>query len=166
MILKKIISGGQNGADQGALEAAKLEGLLVGGCMPKGFKTLDGDKPKFRELYNMYEHSRSDYPARTYENVKNADATLRLALDFNSSGELCTYNAISYYEKLYFDVKFNFSKRPYWDKSPEEIATILHTSNVEILNVAGNSNRVSPYMQDAARTYVQLVIRKLKGMLK
>ncbi len=59
----KIISGGQNGTDIAALEAAKMLGFLTSGCMPKGWKTLDGPKPEYQELYNMVEHTRADYPS-------------------------------------------------------------------------------------------------------
>lgn len=76
MIITQIISGGQTGADQGGLAAAKLLGLKTGGWMPKGWRTQTGPRPDMRELYGMTEHASPDYPPRTAANVKMADATL------------------------------------------------------------------------------------------
>lgn len=53
--LKKIISGGQTGIDQIALELAREYGISTGGWMPPGFVTEDGDKPKMKGLYGMEE---------------------------------------------------------------------------------------------------------------
>ena len=51
MSIKKIISGFQTGADIGGILAAKRLGLETGGTMPKGFRTEDGPRPEFAELY-------------------------------------------------------------------------------------------------------------------
>ncbi|MFZ8324119.1 YpsA SLOG family protein, partial [Staphylococcus aureus] len=42
MKLKKVISGGQTGADQAGLRAGKAAGLETGGMVPKGCLTDDG----------------------------------------------------------------------------------------------------------------------------
>jgi Circularly permutated YpsA SLOG family len=39
MLLKKIISGGQTGADQAGLRTAKRLGIETGGWMPQGWRT-------------------------------------------------------------------------------------------------------------------------------
>lgn len=41
-MIKKIISGGQTGADQAALDVAIKLGIPHGGWIPKGRKTEDG----------------------------------------------------------------------------------------------------------------------------
>ena len=41
-MLKKIISGGQTGADREALETARDLGIETGGFVPKGWLTEDG----------------------------------------------------------------------------------------------------------------------------
>lgn len=76
MTVKKIISGGQTGADQGALAAAKALGLTTGGWMPKGFRTEAGPRPEFAIEYGICQHSSTEYPPRTHANVLAADATL------------------------------------------------------------------------------------------
>ena len=61
-MLEKIISGGQTGADQGALDAAIKLGLDHGGWIPKGRKTEAG--PLSRE-YRLKEMPTGDYNRRT-----------------------------------------------------------------------------------------------------
>jgi hypothetical protein len=65
----KIISGGQTGADIGALLWAREHGFSTGGWMPHGFRTDDGPCPYYADLYNMRTTKSYDYPPRTRLNV-------------------------------------------------------------------------------------------------
>jgi hypothetical protein len=134
-MLKKVISGGQTGADIAGVATAKKFGYEVGGLMPKGFKTLAGPRPNYATLYNMQEHTSAAYPPRTYANVKNSDGTLRFAYDFGSSGELCTMKAILQYKKWWLDVNL-IGPIP-----PQKVVDWLIEKNIETLNVAGNSEK-------------------------
>ena len=89
-MLERVISGGQTGADRGALAAAKAAGIPTGGWMPAGFRALDGEHPEFAELYGVREHADPRYPPRTALNVKESDATLCFATDWDSPGEVLT----------------------------------------------------------------------------
>ena len=72
----RIISGGQTGVDQMALEAAHTHGLVTGGMVPKRFITENGSDPTLVR-FGLTEHpSSSDYPPRTRYNVKNSDYTV------------------------------------------------------------------------------------------
>ena len=82
-MLEKIISGGQTGADQGGLMGAKKSGITTGGWMPNGWKTQNGPDPKTAKFFKMSEHSSDKYPPRTFANIKEADATIRIAKNFN-----------------------------------------------------------------------------------
>ena len=104
MTISRIISGGQTGVDVAALRAAKSRGIRTGGTMPRGWRTLAGPRPEYRELFGMTEHTSASYPPRTYANVKNSDVTIRIALDFDSSGERCTHDATVAYRKPPFDI--------------------------------------------------------------
>ena len=74
MIVSKIVSGGQTGADQGALEAALEVGFKYGGWVPKGRKTENG--PLDAKFDQMTEMSSADYLKRTEQNVIDSDATV------------------------------------------------------------------------------------------
>lgn len=138
--VEKIISGGQTGADEAGLIGAKMIGLQTGGWMPKGFRTLDGRKPEFKEMYKMQEHSSYYYPPRTFHNAKESDGTVRFATNFNSAGEICTLKAINQYNKPYFDVDFNKTLA----QQIIDFRSWLKCNVIKILNVAGNSEKSSP----------------------
>ncbi len=70
-----LISGGQTGVDQGALEAAMVLHLNHGGWCPKGRKSEDGPIPP---RFNLQEHASSKYPPRTKKNIEDSDGTLIL----------------------------------------------------------------------------------------
>ncbi len=71
----KIISGGQTGADQGALRAAKTKGFLTGGWAPKGWLTEDGPALWLAD-FGVAEYHQADYPARTKMCAANSDLLL------------------------------------------------------------------------------------------
>ncbi len=153
----KIISGGQTGADIAALITAKKFNLETGGWIPKGFKTLIGPKPEYKDLYGLQEHSHPDYPPRTFLNVRTSDATLRFANDFNSFGERCTLKAITQYVKPYLDVDL---KNPI---SFKDVADWIIDRNLKVLNVAGNSEKTYSGMTVFVIEYLTEVFDILKS---
>jgi hypothetical protein len=75
--IRRIISGGQTGADRAALDAALALGLPIGGWVPKGRRAEDGRIP---ERYpNLRETDTDLYETRTRWNVRDSDATLILS---------------------------------------------------------------------------------------
>ena len=72
MILK-IISGGQTGADQAALDAAIITGTPYGGWVPEGRLTERGP---LSEKYAMDELIGGGYSDRTEKNVLESDGTI------------------------------------------------------------------------------------------
>lgn len=153
-MLKKIISGGQTGADIGALKAAKALGLQTGGWLPKGCLTLEGPNPQLLELYDMCEHSSSYYPRRTYANVHDSQGTIRFALKFTSPGERCTHKAIKYHNRPYLDVDIT-KPRPVRD-----VTAWITEHGIECLNVAGNSESTAPGIEVFVTDYMTRVIRE------
>lgn len=138
-MIQKVISGGQTGADIGGLIAAKKVGLQTGGWMPNGFKTQDGPKPEYAGLYGVVEHESPRYPPRTAMNVKDSDATIRIATNFYSAGEKLTERMIAQYGKPFFDID------PLDESvSPLILVQWLKSWKVRTLNVAGNSEKSSP----------------------
>lgn len=131
MILTKVISGGQTGADQGGLAAAFMYSILTGGVAPNDFMTANG--PMIQMLEGTYGlEARGTYKSRTWENVEQSNGTIRCCIDFNSTGEICTLNAIQAYRKPYIDV--DLLKQPVCSK----ISTWIINNNIKILNIAGN----------------------------
>ncbi len=134
-MINQIWSGGQTGADQAGLRAAYDLNITTGGWAPLGFWTSKGPEYRLQTIYNLKECSKKGYASRTYANVKDTDATIRFAIDFNSKGELCTLNAIKKYNKPFMDIDLN---------NPKNIKIVLdwiEYYNICILNVAGNSEK-------------------------
>lgn len=154
-MLRRVISGGQTGADIAGLEVAKQFGLETGGLMPFGYKALDGCHPEYKELYGVAADSSSSYVPRTRKNVKNSDGTIRLAFNFGSAGEKCTLRAIHDYDKPHIDVDLD-DPRPV-----AEVVEWLNLFKIETLNVAGNAEETSPGTHMAATKYLTELLQEV-----
>ncbi len=87
MKLRKIVSGGQTGADQGALAACVQKKFPYGGWVPKGRRTERGKVPK---QYRMRQHWSRHYPPRTEKNVVDSDGTVVFTFGKADGGSLLT----------------------------------------------------------------------------
>ena len=87
IILEKIVSGGQRGADEGALQAGRLLSITTGGFAPPNFMTEDGPNPSLGLDYGLIAVDKDPkiYPIRTRLNVEHSDGTLWMGLT-NSRG--------------------------------------------------------------------------------
>jgi len=141
-MIAKIISGGQTGADQAALRAAKADGTPTGGWAPKGWKTEAGPAPWLAD-YGLQECPVAGYPTRTHWNIRDSHRTLivgRPSAGTNLTQRLCG--------PMYG------TKRPWlWIPWPEPVSynpidrarDFLWTPKGEvILNVAGNREEMNP----------------------
>lgn len=143
----KIISGGQTGVDQGALEFALDYGFECGGFCPKGRKSEKGTIP-FK--YPVVEIESENEIDRTQKNVLYADATIIVKDDIElKEGTLETIKFCKQYVKPYqiFDVinePINYEMFAEW----------LKENNVKVMNVAGNRSSDSPGIK--GRTYALL----------
>lgn len=160
MILRKVISGGQSGVDVAALRAAKRAGLQTGGTMPRGWMTIDGPRPGYATEFGLVEHPFSaSYPPRTLANVLEADATLRIAADFESAGERCTWAAIVRARSRHLDVQLDELIAAI---RPEVVARWIVDKEIATLNVAGNSERTTLGIERFAESYLDEVFAALK----
>lgn len=150
----KVISGGQTGADIAGVEAAMMLGVGTGGAMPRGYKTLDGNRPRYNMIYNMYDTASSAYPPRTYENVKNSNGTIRFYTKSDSPGELLTLKALAQYKKPYIDVDFA-SINP---TTVKDVKQWIIKNKIKILNVAGNSEQTSRGIENATFRFMVAVL--------
>ena len=121
----KIISGGQTGADMGALKAGKDLGIRTGGWAPKGWVTEDGPNPKLNG-YGLIQHSSPNYPPRTRMNCQDSDLTAIFG-DVTSTGaklaiSICKEDGMPYV----------------LNPDATELRHMCEDLKVETLNVAGN----------------------------
>lgn len=158
-MLKKVVSGGQTGADISALIVAKKYGLETGGWIPKGFRTQVGPKPIYAELYGLVEHESSSYVPRTYANVKDSDGTLRIAGDLFSAGEIQTLKAIKQYDKPYMDI--DVLQGHSWKDLAVRVRLWIEEYNIQILNVAGNSEKTFPGISGETIDFMEALFKEL-----
>lgn len=141
MGLYKVISGGQTGADQAGLHTAENFGLQTGGYIARGYRTIFGPQPNLKR-FNLVEHTSYDYPPRTKANATEGDATVRLATNFNSAGEILTLKYVRKANKPVFDILLDGKD---YERKGIELASFIKLHNVKVLNVAGNADRDKPY---------------------
>lgn len=137
----KVISGGQNGADQAGLRAAKRKGISTGGWSTKGWKTLDGPQEALLKGFGLKETDSDAYPVRTHANVRDSDVTLRFAMHFGSSGEKCTYKGILKHKKPHVDFHV---PEDLTEDNAVKLAREIMLKGWTTINIAGNSERTAP----------------------
>ncbi len=154
--IKRIISGGQTGADQAALRAARRLGLQTGGYAPRSYETLDGPAPQL-STYGLIAIA-GGYSARTRLNVVNSDATVRFARNFFSNGERCTMRWIEKHRKPHLDIHLDLIS----DRGAAlDFAQFLIDHSVVVLNVAGNSEQAAPGIGAVVENFLVSVLRPL-----
>lgn len=146
-----IISGGQTGADQAGLAAARARGIATGGWAPKGWRTEQGPFPDLGTVFGLMEHeTEHDYAPRTQANVDMADATVifgKRSRGSNLTERLC-----------------QLSGKPYkWVHKPGVTAEVglrlwLKRTNPQTLNVAGNRESVNPGINSWVRFMLLAVL--------
>lgn len=146
-----IISGGQTGVDQVALELAKAYGFPTGGTAPYGYRTDDGPMPGLlRDVYGLKESPFAGYRLRTHCNVHDSDSTVwfgELSPGFGCTSRAC-----------------DLLKRPFHrNPTSQGLLEILRTSPIGVLNVAGNRIRTHPASTTLARLVLTDVFQVLRG---
>lgn len=129
----KIISGGQTGADQGALRAAIRIGLEHGGFCPLGRRCEGGRIPA--EYHKLDEMETPEYQPCISSNVDAADGTLSLyGHDMGKALALAGFIARTKGKPQHSE---NIADRRGWLEASQRVRAWLVENDIEILNVAG-----------------------------
>jgi hypothetical protein len=130
-MIKRLISGGQTGADQEGLFVARELGIETGGTATLGWRTEDGPAPWLAE-YGLVEDDSAEYGARTDKNVRDSDGTVI----FGSINEPGTRRTIYTCLRL---------EKPYRvNPDVEVLVGFIRLCKITILNVAGNRRSKHP----------------------
>ena len=151
-MIKKIISGGQTGADQGTLDAAMKYSYPYGGWIPKGRLTENGPLP---DEYKLKEMPTTNYPARTEKNVLASDGTVIITHGKLTGGSALTKKLAKNHERPYLHI--NLNETPAFLAS-SEINAWINENNIEILNVAGSRASKDPRIYEETKYIIQGVI--------
>jgi len=143
IMIQKIISGAQTGADRAALDAAIEIGIPHGGWVPKGRLAEDGIIPP---CYDVSEMATESYAARTEQNIVDSDGTLIFSHGPLSGGSALTQELAVMYGRPCLHV--DLTQIPAF-KAAAMITAWMTLHTVRILNVAGPraSNDASIYQK-------------------
>lgn len=145
-MLKKIISGGQSGADITALEIAALYNLQTGGYAPMGYVTENGPNLELKK-FGLEECMTSSYAKRSMLNVDNSDGTLAFSFIpsigtdktigycITKKWQITSINTTGDVYKPIFIIN---QDALYRESLPLELKTFIHKNNIETLNVCGH----------------------------
>jgi len=142
-MIKKIISGGQTGADQAALDTAIKLDIPHGGWLPKGRLTEAGPLP---EKYQLKEMASSSYPKRTEQNVIDSDGTLIFSHGELTGGSKLTQELAEKHSCPFLHVDLNQTTS--FDAA-QDTNSWIQKNGIETLNVAGPRASSDPNIYQA-----------------
>lgn len=149
---RKIISGGQTGADRAGLDFALARGIEHGGWCPRGRRAANSEP--IPERYSLRETPSDGYKERTLWNVRDADATVVFNLAPGkslSSGSALTVQACLAQHKPYLVVRSEYGPDAA-ARAALQLARFLVEHHPDTLNVAGNREQSIPGIGAFVRT--------------
>ena len=151
-MIKKIISGGQTGADQAALDVAIEIGIAHGGWIPKGRKTEAG---RLSDKYQLSEIDSIDYEQRTELNVADSDGTIIFSHGDLTGGSAFTREMAWKHNKPCLHIDLNTLSEY---KAVVIIRDWVQVRKIKILNVAGSRASHDPKIYDAVVDVLKSVL--------
>ena len=162
-MVTRVISGGQTGADQGALAAATVLDIETSGHAPKGWLTEAGPQQVLLQGLGLTECPFGRTPSEAYrmraaENVRDSDGTLLIG-DMSSPGCRLTRAACEAHRKPHLVVAVPNAAR--WKTDATIISTVrqwLEDNKIAVLNVAGNRESRNSGIHRATRQLLLCVL--------
>jgi len=139
MMILKIVSGGQSGADVAALDVALRHGFPHGGWCPQGRRSLDGRIP---DRYLLTETPSANYLQRTQWNVRDSDGTVVFTCESEPTGG--SLRTIDFARKLGRPCLHLARKSCSYDSPALRLQRFIETFGIRILNVAGSRESKAP----------------------
>ena len=148
-MVKRIVSGGQTGADRAALDFAIQHGITHGGWVPKGRLAEDGPLPR---RYRLKETKSASYPERTEQNVIHSDGTLIVSHGSLTGGSANTLKMAVKHGRpcLHLDME----KLRFRDAT-QMLRSWIAENVIEVLNVAGPRKSNDPSIYETTLKILQ-----------
>lgn len=158
-MIKKLISGGQTGADVSIVRVGQHLNIATGGIVPKGWMTEFGPNRTLKK-FGFIEADTADYPSRTIRNIEDSDATLVFATDPESDGTRLTIDHAVATGKPHLLVD------PFESSAVKKAKEWLEKTCPAVLNVAGNRESRSPGISQAAEQVLFAALGKVDDRLR
>ena len=156
--MKKIISGGQTGADIAAVDAAISCSFPYGGFIPKGRVCEKGKIPS--HYIHFTEAVNDNYNLRTSKNVRASDITIIFTHGPLTGGSKFTKDCCDVSKKKYLHVNLNVVDK---EDAVESVTRFIQYYQAEVVNVAGSRASKSPLLYAQVKHIMQSVISDLRA---
>ncbi|MCK5195490.1 MAG: putative molybdenum carrier protein [Desulfobulbaceae bacterium] len=153
-MLTKIISGGQTGADQAALDVAIKHNIPHGGSIPKGRQTETGPLPG---MYHLEEMPTSNYPKRTEKNILDSDGTLIVSHGNITGGTALTKKLAKRHNKPWLHVDMDKMSLLY---ATRLLGSWIIDNGIQVLNVAGSRASGDPEIYNVTMEILETLFTK------
>jgi hypothetical protein len=134
-MLRKVVTGGQTGAEQAAWASARRAGIETGGYMPRGFLTDAGPAPRVGALYGAVEFPMDD-ARRIRANLRRADGLFWLG-DAGSADARDAFAACVEQSTAYRAINLGVTQ-------PSEMSSWLGVFETSVLVVGGEGESRCP----------------------
>ncbi len=155
IVVEKIVSGGQTGADRAALDVALELGLAVAGWVPKDRQAEDGSIAA--RYPNLRETESTEPEVRTERNVRDSDATLLLSHGALEGGSALTLELANRIGRPVLHIDLRAASIPQAARLLRDWLAIVRPRT---LNVAGPRSSKDPEIFEATRQVLRLVLTK------
>ena len=153
MMLTKIISGGQTGADRAALDAGIESGFPIGGSCPAGRMAEDGPI----DLTYPLEEIEGGYESRTRKNVEDSGGTVVFFGGYLHGGTEKTAAFCKELAKPYTLIDIELIPV---DAAVDEVLSFVADHKIRVLNVAGPRQSHCPSIYPYVKTTIHGLIAK------
>ncbi len=151
-MVNKIISGGQTGVDQAALDVAINLGISHGGWVPRGRMTENG---MLDDKYQVREMKTSNYNKRTEQNVIDSNGTLIISHGKLTGGSEYTREIALFNNRPWLHIDLNNTIA---FQAARKIRSWIAEHGIEILNVAGSRASKDPAIYKATTDILETAI--------
>ena len=152
IMIEKIISGGQTGVDQAALDVALELDIPHGGWIEKGRKTENGILP---ERYKLKEMPASGYYKPAEQTVLDSDGILIISHGKLKSGSALILKLAKKHQRPWLHIDLNGMNA---FEAAKTVNAWIVQHNIKILNVAGTQASKDPDIYKATKIILRAVI--------
>jgi hypothetical protein len=150
--IAKIISGGQTGVDQAALDVAIALDIPHGGWIPKERKTENGGLP---DKYSLKEMPTSSYAKRTEQNVIDSEGTLIISLGPLTGGSELTHKTAMLHERPCLHIDLGVLDT---HKAVKTVRSWIARHGIKVLNIAGPRASEHPNIYDMTANLLKAIL--------
>jgi hypothetical protein len=156
-MIERIASGGQTGADRGALDAAIALGVPHGGWCPAGRRAEDGPIPS---RYELLETAEWEYPPRTRLNILHSEGTVIFTTGEPTGGSRLTVKLCEEHVKPFLHVDLGLHDE---NEAVDQICDWIDAYDIHNINVAGSRESSVPGIQKLVEQIIIRVVNEFGG---